>query len=96
MTTVNGAYERFEGNTEGSNSDVYPALARVPSDLFGVCIIGTSGKVYSAGDADHEFSIMSVSKPFVFVLVCQNLAPKKRATNLVSLHDPGNHRSLER
>ena len=71
MTTVKRAYERFRGNTEGTNSDVYPALARVPADLFGVCVVGTSGNVYAAGDADHEFSIMSVSKPFVFALVCQ-------------------------
>ena len=26
--------------------------------------------VYEAGDAEYEFSIMSVSKPFIFALVC--------------------------
>jgi glutaminase len=77
MTTVRRAYERFKGNTEGTNSDVYPALARVPDDLFGVCVVGTSGSVYPAGDADHEFSIMSVSKPFVFALVCQCLGAEQ-------------------
>jgi glutaminase len=71
ITLVKRAYERFRGNTEGKNSDVYPALARVPSDLFGVCEVSTSGRVYSAGDTDYQFSIMSVSKPFVFALVCQ-------------------------
>ncbi len=40
MATVKRAYDRFRGNTEGRNSDVYPALARVPSDLFGVCVVG--------------------------------------------------------
>ena len=53
--------------------DVYPALARVPSELFGVCVVGTSGEVYAVGDTDYEFSIMSVSKPFVFALVCQEI-----------------------
>ena len=67
------AYERYKTNAEGASSRVYPALARVPNDLFGVCVAGTSGNVYSAGDADYEFSIMSVSKPFVFALVCQLL-----------------------
>ena len=28
------AYERYKANAEGQNSRVYPALARVPSDLF--------------------------------------------------------------
>ncbi|MFO0948513.1 MAG: glutaminase A [Planctomycetota bacterium] len=67
------AYERYRLNDEGENSKVYPALARVPKDLFGICLVGTSGAVYSIGDAEHEFTIMSVSKPFVFALVCQLL-----------------------
>ena len=67
------AYERYKTNAEGASSRVYPVLARVPNDLFGVCVAGTSGNVYSGGDADYEFSIMSVSKPFVFALVCQLL-----------------------
>ena len=65
------AHARFKSNTDGENSQVYPALARVPSELFGVCVVGTSGNVYAAGDTEHEFSIMSVSKPFVFALVCE-------------------------
>jgi glutaminase len=64
---------RFKSNAEGKNSTVYPALARVPSNLFGVCVAGTSGNVYAVGDAEYEFTIMSVSKPFVFALVCQEL-----------------------
>jgi len=67
------AYERFKSNTEGANSTVYPALARVPSGLFGICVVGTSGAVHPIGDFEHEFTIMSVSKPFVFALVCEAL-----------------------
>ena len=67
------AHGRFQSDTEGANSQVYPALARVPSGLFGVCVVGTSGNIHPAGDADHEFTIMSVSKPFVFALVAQVL-----------------------
>jgi hypothetical protein len=37
-------HARFKSNTEGQNSQVYPALARVPSDLFGVCVVDTSGR----------------------------------------------------
>jgi glutaminase len=73
---VSEARKRFQSNTDGQNSQVYPALARVSRDLFGVCIVGTSGHVYAAGDTDHEFSIMSVSKPFVFALVCETIGPE--------------------
>jgi glutaminase len=70
---VEEAYHRYREHREGVRSDVYPALARVAPDLFGVCIVGTSGKVYVAGDAEFEFAIMSVAKPFVFALVCDAL-----------------------
>jgi glutaminase len=67
------AYERFKSNTNGRNAQVYPALAKVPAGLFGISVVGTDGSVYEAGDAEYEFSIMSVSKPFVFALVCDAL-----------------------
>ena len=76
------AHALFKPNTEGENSQVYPALARAASDLFGVCVAGTSGKIYAAGEADHEFSIMSVSKPFVFALVCQEIGPDQARERL--------------
>jgi glutaminase len=67
------AYARYQSDRGGQVSKVYPALARMPADLFGVCVVGTSGNVYAAGDTDQPFSIMSVSKPFVFALVCQTI-----------------------
>jgi hypothetical protein len=36
-------HARFGLNTEGRNADVSPALAIVPSDLFGVCVVGSQG-----------------------------------------------------
>jgi glutaminase len=71
------AYERYKTNKEGQNSQVYPALARVSSELFGICTVGTNGNVNAVGDAEHEFTIMSVSKPFVFALVCEALGPEQ-------------------
>jgi len=65
------AHERFRDVREGKVADYIPALAAIPADLFGVCLVGTSGVAYAAGDSDCEFSIQSVSKPFVFALVCQ-------------------------
>jgi glutaminase len=64
------AHERFRFIDQGQVSQVYPALARVPADLFGICVVGTDGGVFSVGDSEHEFTIMSVSKPFIFALIC--------------------------
>lgn len=70
---VDDAYAHARGDDAGEVSRVYPALAEVPRGLFGICLAATSGALYRAGDADHEHAIMSVSKPFVFALVCQRL-----------------------
>jgi glutaminase len=76
------AYQRCRSNKEGRNSQVYPALAEVPSDLFGVCVARTNGEIYAIGDAEYEFSIMSVSKAFVFAAVCQAVGPEQARQKL--------------
>lgn len=68
---VDEAHIRYRSDNEGAVADYIPALARTPSHLFGLCVVGVNGAIHSAGDADHEFSIQSISKPFVFALVCQ-------------------------
>src|SRR4051812_31401317 len=72
---VEDAHARFAADASGEVSRVYPALAKVPADLFGICVVSTGGRAYAAGDADREFTIMSVSKPFVFALACEQLGP---------------------
>jgi glutaminase len=76
------AFARFRSNSEGRNSDVYPALASVPSDLFGACVVGTNGNVHAVGDSDYAFPIMSVSKPFVFALVCEAIGAEQAREKL--------------
>lgn len=65
------AYERYRVPDQGKVADYIPALARTPRDLFGLCIVGVNGAVHQIGDAEHGFSIQSVSKPFVFALVSE-------------------------
>jgi glutaminase len=79
---VTEAHARFKSNKDGENSQVYPALARVPAQLFGICVVGTAGNVHAAGDTDHEFSIMSVSKPFLFALICEQIGADKAREKL--------------
>lgn len=72
-TMIGEAHVRFQSEDSGRNSQVYPALARVPSHLFGICIVATHGEVHAVGDSDFDFTIMSVSKPFVFALLAERL-----------------------
>jgi len=92
QTLMSDAHRRFKSNTDGQNSQVYPAqvfpaqvypaIARGQSDLFGVCVVGTSASVCGPGDADHEFSIMSVSNPFLLALVCETIGPEEARDKL--------------
>jgi glutaminase len=71
VDSISEAYERYRAIKEGVVADYIPALGRVSPDLFGLCVVGVNGAVHAIGDAEHEFSIQSISKPFVFALVCQ-------------------------
>ncbi len=82
------AHAAYATNQEGRNSGVYPALAAVPADRFGVCLVDTSGRTYAVGDCDDEFAIMSVSKPFVFALVCQQIGADA-ARDLLGVNSTG-------
>ncbi len=68
---VREAWDRYRLVAEGQVADYIPALARASADWFGICATGVSGQAFAAGDAGQAFSIQSISKPFVFALVCQ-------------------------
>ncbi len=68
---VTEAYERYRSNGEGVVADYIPALAHASPGLFGICVVGARGRFFEIGDVETEFSIQSVSKPFVFALVCE-------------------------
>jgi len=82
------AHERFKSVSEGKVADYIPALATVPGELFGVCLVGTSGITYATGDTEYEFSIQSVSKPFVFALICQAIG-EDEARNRLGVNSTG-------
>jgi glutaminase len=65
QAAVDEAYRLYRTEASGETSQTYSALARVPGHLFGICVAGVRGSVYRAGDSQHEFTIMSVAKPFV-------------------------------
>ena len=71
QTAVNAAFNKYKTLKEGKNADYIPALAKVDPNLFGVALVTTDGKVYSAGDLTTEVSIQSISKVFTMAQVIQ-------------------------
>lgn len=70
---VRAAWERYAPIADGKVADYIPALAAARPDWFGLCVAAVDGTLHAAGEADRAFSIQSISKPFVFALVCQAL-----------------------
>ena len=62
------SYLRCKDVATGENAKYIPALANVPSDLFGVALATARGEVWAAGDCDVPFALQSVAKPFTAAL----------------------------
>jgi glutaminase len=58
-TALERAYAHFKGLAEGSNADYIPALAKVDPNMFGIALVTTDGRVYTAGDVKSQVSIQS-------------------------------------
>src|SRR5262252_673855 len=71
------AYTKFKSDTNGKNADYIPALAKVPSNLFGITIVTVDGKIVNVGDVDYPFSMQSCSKVFTMCLVMQESGDKE-------------------
>src|SRR3954466_6849403 len=67
---VTEAYQRYRSNRDGSVADYIPVLAKASPEWFGISVVGARGGSFEVGDVERVFSIQSVSKPFVFALVC--------------------------
>jgi glutaminase len=72
---VDAAYTKYKTLKEGKNADYIPALAKVDPNVYGIVLITTDGKVYSAGDLKTEVSIQSISKVFTMAQVIQEQGP---------------------
>jgi glutaminase len=71
QSAVDAAFAKYKGLQEGKNADYIPALAKVDPNLFGIVVVTTDGKVYSAGNVETEVSIQSISKVFTMAQVIQ-------------------------
>lgn len=97
--------EQVRDDDSGELADYIDELAAADPEKLGVALCTTSGNLYSAGDDDCEFTIQSISKPFVYALALEELGaaevhkyvgvePSGEAFNAISLeedtHRPAN------
>lgn len=73
---VRAAHAKYASLNEGKNADYIPALAKVPSNYFGIALTTPQGHTSSVGDIAPTFSIQSISKVFTMALVMQESGDK--------------------
>ena len=66
-------YELYKNVDDGVVADYIPILGQADPKQFGTCVVQTDGSIHTAGDFDHQFTIQSISKAFVYALLCQEL-----------------------
>lgn len=66
QTLVDTVYEKIRPLSDGEVATYIPELGKANPDDFGVSLVTADGRVFEAGDCDREFTIQSISKPFMF------------------------------
>lgn len=95
-------HTRHAAHHEGHVATYIPELAKANPDWFGICLVTTDGHVYEVGDSRQNFTIQSISKPFVYGLALEDntraevlkkisVEPTGEAFNAISL-EPGTGR----
>ncbi len=72
-TYLGRLHERWQADGAGAVADYIPPLALADPDWFGIAIATTDGHCYEVGESRREFTIQSISKPFTYGLVLQDL-----------------------
>ncbi|GHB86201.1 glutaminase [Streptomyces umbrinus] len=62
------ALRDVESDTSGDLAGYIPELAAADPERLGAAFAMIDGEVYGAGDIDIEFTIQSISKPFIYAL----------------------------
>jgi len=65
-------HDRYLPVRDGALADYIPELTKANPDWFGLCVATVDGQVFSYGDAEQEFTIQSISKPFVYSLALED------------------------
>ena len=90
-------HARYADFREGEVATYIPELANANPESFGICVATADGFVYEVGDSRQEFTIQSISKPFVYGLALDERGPEHMFTkvgvepsgdafNAISLH----------
>jgi glutaminase len=103
-STLREMHDNYRALADGQVADYIPELAMADPAWFGVAVAGApDGQLFEAGNTEQEFTIQSISKPFVFGLALEDhgreavsarvgVEPTGDAFNSIIKLDEGSHR----
>jgi glutaminase len=65
-------HARVSDVSGGKVADYIPELGKADPATFGIALATADGEIYATGEADHSFTIQSVSKPFMYGYALQH------------------------
>jgi glutaminase len=72
LASLREIHAKYHQNFEGKVATYIPELAKADPHLFGIALVTADGQVYEVGDANHLFTMQSISKPFVYGLALED------------------------
>lgn len=82
------AYAHAERHHEGTVADYIPILGEADPEAFGLCVADVNGGLHELGDTRTRFSIQSISKAFVYALLCEEIG-HERVLEVVGVNNTG-------
>lgn len=68
---LNDLYQKYRSIDSGHLASYIPELTKANPNDFAIAVTTVDGKSYSVGKVDHEFTLQSTSKPFVYGLALE-------------------------
>ena len=81
--------EEYSALDEGEVATYIPELGRADPSWFGIAVVTADGHVYEVGDTGLDFTIQSISKPFVFGMALEDCG-RDRVLERVGVEPSGN------
>ena len=66
LSSLEEIFAKHRTNFNGKVANYIPELASADPKLFGIVLVTADGQLYEVGDSAHQFTIQSISKPFVY------------------------------
>ena len=69
---IHELHSRLSELRDGTVADYIPELGRADPELFGIAVATADGAMNAAGDAEHPFTIQSISKALIFGMALEH------------------------